>query len=567
LRKMLQRYAAQLRTKWASFDPEQLVGQSIDVFHRRPAHQAEIVRDMSRMPMTAEINVAGLEFGLNVSALTDAKGRYIGNSVEWFDQNARAQFRREVGGVYAAVRDGNFDRRIDPAGMEGAWLEMAHRINEIADAYTEPMRQVLAAVQEMTDAALQGRLDVRVDPSRVGEAHRPILDGLNQMTEAFLGPVAEVQGQLARVAEGDLTAYVTSEFLGDHARLKEALNHTLDSLNESLGEVQTVAEQMASGANQVSAAAQALSNGAVKQATAVEEISVSIGGMTDKTRENAESAGEANRLATAAGELAAAGDRQMQAMMGAMSAIDESSQQISKIIRVIDEIAFQTNLLALNAAVEAARAGVHGKGFAVVADEVRSLAARSANAAKETTAMIEGSLARVAQGSQIARETSASLARIVDSVARVNGLVSDIAGASTEQAHGIIQVDAGLREVDQVTQQNTTSAEESATAAEELAMQANRLSEMLHRFTLRRERPQEAAPTDIPPELLAAFQAFVAQHYGGAFPGGAKSGAATPPAPAKPAKAEAAPQKSANAPRKSRTETSGKTSDDEFGRY
>jgi methyl-accepting chemotaxis protein len=562
LRKMLGRYARQLQSKWPHFDPEKLIGQSIDGFHRNPSHQAGIVRDLSRMPMNTEINVAGVEFGLNVSALTDAEGRYIGNSVEWFDQNARANFRRQVTGLYDAVRAGDLEQRLQIDDMEGVWREMGSRFNEILEAFTEPMRRVLESVEELTDAALSGRLDVRADPSRVGEVHRPILEGLNSLIEAFLGPVNEVQAQLSRVAQGDLTAYVESDFAGDHRRLKDAVNQTLDSLNESLREVQTVAEQMASGANQVSAAAQALSNGAVKQATAVEEITVSIGGMTDKTRQNAEGAGEANRLATAAGDLAAAGDRQMQTMMHAMREIDESSQQISKIIRVIDEIAFQTNLLALNAAVEAARAGVHGKGFAVVADEVRSLAARSANAAKETTAMIEGSLTRVAQGTQIARDTSASLARIVESVTQVRGLISDIASASTEQAHGIIQVDAGLREVDQVTQQNTTSAEESATAAEELAMQASRLSDMMQRFTLRRESAPDALPAELSPELLSAFQAFLAQHYAASAPSPKKQASGSKPS-AKPA--EPAPTRSAA--KGAKRDKAGKTSDDEFGRY
>jgi methyl-accepting chemotaxis protein len=343
--------------------------------------------------------------------------------------------------------------------------------------------------------------------------------------------------------------------------LKDALNGTLDSLNEILGEVQLSAEQIASGSNEVSSSAQGLSTGAVQQASAVEEISASIGTMTEKVRQNAESAGEANRLATGAGQLATEGDQQMRAMMRAMGEIDESSHSISKIIKVIDEIAFQTNLLALNAAVEAARAGVHGKGFAVVADEVRSLAARSANAAKETTAMIEGSLVKVSQGTQMARDTAASLARIVESVGRVNGLVADIAAASSEQAHGITQIDQSLRQVDQVTQTNTTSAEESATAAEELSLQAGRLSEILQRFTLRRPKAVDIADGQLSPELLAAFQAFLAQHYpaSASKPGPVAAGR---PAPVKPAANGGKP----TAAKKGRKDKGG-TSDGEFGRF
>jgi methyl-accepting chemotaxis protein len=549
LRKMLQRYTENLRRKWPDFDPDRLVGQSIDIFHRDPSHQARIVRDQSRMPMSANINVAGLEFELTVSALTDAKGRYIGNAVEWFDQNARAAYRREVQALATAAHEGRLDVRANVAGSEGVWAEMLTRVNEILDAFTEPMTRILEAVRTISDAALEGRLDVRADVTVVGEVHRPILVGLNALIDAFVAPMTEVQEQLGKVSTGDLTAYIRSDFQGDHARLKEALNNTLDSLNQILAEVQTVAEQIASGASEVSASAQDLSGGAVRQASAVEEISASIGTMTEKTRQNAESAGEASRLALSAGELAGAGDRQMQAMMRAMAEIDDSSHNISKIIKVIDEIAFQTNLLALNAAVEAARAGAHGKGFAVVADEVRNLAARSANAAKETTAMIEGSLQKVSQGTQIARDTAVSLSRIVESVNRVNALVADIASASSEQAHGITQIDASLRDVDQVTQTNTTSAEESATAAEELSMQASRLSEMLQRFTLKQPELPELDETVFTPELLAAFQSFLAQHYKGT------------PGPAKPA--AQAPKAQPKKPRKEKS----KTSDGEFGRY
>jgi methyl-accepting chemotaxis protein len=206
--------------------------------------------------------------------------------------------------------------------------------------------------------------------------------------------------------------------------------------------------------------------------------------MASRTKQNADNAIQANTLAADACKAAEHGNAQMQEMVGAMGEINESAQNISRIIKVIDEIAFQTNLLALNAAVEAARAGQHGKGFAVVAEEVRNLAARSAKAANETTAMIESAIQKAENGTQIAEGTAEALDGIVSGITKVSDLVEEIAAASDEQTKGISQISIGLDQIDEVTQQNTSNAVQCAATSEELASQSHELREMLARFVL-----------------------------------------------------------------------------------
>ena len=229
----------------------------------------------------------------------------------------------------------------------------------------------------------------------------------------------------------------------------------------------------------------ALATGATQQASAIEEFTSSLEEVSAQTNQNADRANEANQLSKEALAKAEEGNQQMQAMLAAMSEIDRTSEDIAKIIKVIDDIAFQTNILALNAAVEAARAGEHGKGFAVVAEEVRNLAARSAEAAKETTSSIQKSIQEVDKGTRIADSTANMLTAIVSSVSQTATLVSDISEASGQQVIALKQMNQGINQITGVMQANSAASEENSASSEELLSQADIMREQVSHFRLR----------------------------------------------------------------------------------
>lgn len=257
--------------------------------------------------------------------------------------------------------------------------------------------------------------------------------------------------------------------------ITKPIQKIIDELSDGSYEVK-------SAAGQISDSSQSLAEGATQQAASLEETSASLEEISSTVQQNADNSGEAKQLATVARDAAERGSASVKKMIKSVDEINRSSEEVSKIIKVIDEIAFQTNLLALNAAVEAARAGEHGKGFAVVAEEVRNLAGRSAEAAKQTTKLIEDSTAKSKEGSALANEAGEVLKEIVTNSTKVSDLISEVAGASREQAEGINQVTAAITQMDNVTQQNSALSEESAAASEELSAQAEGLSEIVGRL-------------------------------------------------------------------------------------
>ncbi len=312
------------------------------------------------------------------------------------------------------------------------------------------------------------------------------LTEMDDLVASFRQMTNNLQNQadvMNRISQGDLRAEITAHSQQDAVGV--ALSKLIRDDNQTFGTIRSATNQISHGSSQIAAASQTLAQGSTEQASAIEEIAASISDIAGKTKNNASQADEVNQIVLQAKESVLEGNRRMQEMVGAMGEINEASENIQKIIKVIDDIAFNTNILALNATVEAARAGEQGKGFAVVAEEVRNLAGRSAEASSQTAEMIEDSIHKVRRGGELAKETAEALHVVSEMTEKITGLSEDIAKASNEQASAIAQIDQALVQVSQVVQTNSATSQECASASEELSGQAQGLEEELSRFQLK----------------------------------------------------------------------------------
>lgn len=347
-------------------------------------------------------------------------------------------------------------------------------------AISKPLNELVYAADQFA----QGKLDERIAYESKNEMGQ-LAASLRSAFSTLQNIVNEMSSYLVKISEGNLSMPLLYDYPGDLEPISVSVNKILDSMNDLFGVVQTSAMQVNSGSGQVSDGAQMMAQGATEQAGTIEELSASAAKISEEVNHNTQRVSEMSGHIAETTEKAAQCNAQMQQMLTAMSDINTSSDEISKIIKVIDSIAFQTNILALNAAVEAARAGEAGKGFSVVADEVRMLSAKVAEAAKQTADLIAGSIEKVAAGSNIANETAMALGEISAQMENVNVAVSQIKQASEEQSTAISEITTGIEQVSSVVQNSSATAEQSAAASEELSAQADMLMKEVAKVSLR----------------------------------------------------------------------------------
>ncbi|MFA6052537.1 MAG: methyl-accepting chemotaxis protein [Methylobacter sp.] len=446
--RMLKAAESDIRKQLPDFDTGKLMGANIDSFHKDPAHQRALLAGLNE-PYSSELIIGGQHMHVIASPVIDDEGERIGFVAEWQNRTQEILIEQEIGQLVQDVKEGDLRTRIDMSNKQGFAKMLSSGINELTDVIESAFNDI------------------------------------NRVMEAM--------------SQGDLTSSITNDYQGVYAECKNNINSTMAKLSDFIIQIRDAADFIDSSSQEMASGNNNLSHRAEQQAASLEETAASMEQLASTVRNNAENTQQANQVVISASQLAQKGGDVVHSAIAAMQEINESSNKIAEIIGVIDEIAFQTNLLALNASVEAARAGEQGRGFSVVATEVRNLAQRSANAAQQSNELIQNSVQKVRAGTAFVNETGAALTEIVDSVARVGEIVSQIAGASAEQTAGIDQVNQAVAQMDDITQQNAALAEQAAAGSIAMSEQSTNMTKLLSFFKVSSKKGASAPAKAIEP--------------------------------------------------------------------
>lgn len=432
VKKMMKNAENDLKSVLNHFDADNLLGKNIDIFHKNPSHQRNLIANL-QTTYEGKAEVAGRYFSVIANPIL-VDGQRLGTVVEWEDKTAEKNIEREVDSMLESALAGDFSQQLTLDDKEGFFAVLSKGLNTLVST-----------------------------------------------VEVSLNDILRVLGAMAK---GDLSERITRDYQGSFGQLKENANTTADKLTEIIGKIRASSSAISTAANEISQGNADLSQRTEEQASSLEETASSMEQMTSTVRQSATNAQEANIFSEGVKDKAATGGAVVSKAITAMEEINVASKKISDIISVIDEIAFQTNLLALNAAVEAARAGEQGRGFAVVAGEVRNLAQRSAGAAKEIKELIRDSVLKVEDGRALVNASGDTLTEIVASVEKVSDMIREIADAAVEQTSGIEQVNTAISQMDEMTQQNAALVEEASAAGQAMADQARSMNNVVEFFNV-----------------------------------------------------------------------------------
>ena len=404
-------------------------------------------------------------------------GKVLANEIMDSVSGNLSKVKHSVTSLSDLILNGDFSKSFDPTEFEGDWINLIEGLNHVINAVSGPVNELSNIMTEMSN----GNLNVRVEGDYKGK-FKKLKDTVNASNEVIHSYVEEVSDNLRKMSEGDLTIKISREYVGEFSSIKQSLNSITETLSRTVTEILLTSDQVLLGAKEVAETSMSLEEGSSHQTDGIKSLTSCVDQIGNATEMNTQNAIDANALSSESVENAKNGDTEMKNMITSIHDIKESSYNISKVIKVIEDIAFQTNLLALNAAVEAARAGVHGKGFSVVAEEVRNLATRSQSAANDIVKLIEGSISLVDTGTKSAEATSQALNRIVTDIDLISGIVSKTHDSSQEQA-GIMSIVVNeLQELSQLLEKNSLISIKSVATAEELSTQAQILREMMGFF-------------------------------------------------------------------------------------